>query len=98
MPRYLVEFDALDDTARQRARALAVERFPEVEIERRAALEPESSARERWECRAPSDAHVRRWSAAAGFTNATTRQAHTHHNQEKGQKATTEETSHELHP
>jgi hypothetical protein len=76
MPRYLVEFDAVDEPARQRARSLAVERFPEVEIEveRSAALDPGTAGRELWECRAPSDTHVRRWTAAAGFSNATTRQ------------------------
>ena len=79
MPRYLVEFDAPDDGARQRARSLAMERFPEVEIEveRSAAFEPESPGRELWECRAPSDTHIRRWATAAGFSNATTRETRT---------------------
>lgn len=78
MPRYLVEFDIVDDLARQRARSLAMERFPEVEIEveRSVALDPGNPGREVWECRAPSATHVRRWTAAAGFSNPTTRQTH----------------------
>jgi hypothetical protein len=75
MPRYLVEFDEVDDVARRRARSLATERFPEIEIEveRSAAHDLASSGRELWECRAPSDTHLRRWAAAVGFPNATTR-------------------------
>ena len=74
MPRYRLEFDEVDDVARERARSLASERFPEIEVERSAVLDPERPGRERWECRAPSDTHVRRWAAAAGFSHATTRQ------------------------
>jgi hypothetical protein len=75
MPRYLVEFDEVDDAGRKRARSLATERFPEIEIEieRSAAFDLGSPGRELWECRAPSDTHLRRWAAAAGFSNATTR-------------------------
>jgi hypothetical protein len=73
MPRYLLELDGVDDAARKRANALASERFPEIELEHAYVLDGASGVTEVWVCRAPSEAHVRRWVAATGLSSTTTR-------------------------
>jgi hypothetical protein len=51
---------------RETAVRLIAERFPEVMVENSYPALREGFGRDRWLCRAPSEAHVRRWAAAAG--------------------------------
>jgi len=64
MPRYLLETSATTGPDRDRASAAAAHRFPEVAIEHRFTAQDDSSSRDIWVCRAPSEAHVRRWAHA----------------------------------
>ena len=64
MRRYLVETCA-DTSADDLAVRIAVRRFPEITVERRYEIDDEIGSHELWVCRAPSDVHIRRWTAAA---------------------------------
>jgi hypothetical protein len=61
MPRYRFETAPVTEDVRTAARALAATRFPELSIEH-ASTGPTA---DRWECRAPSEAHVQRWADAS---------------------------------
>jgi hypothetical protein len=70
IPRYLVERHAGLRAELAAATRLANLRFPEVAVEHRYELRPSGGTgdRELWVCRAPSEAHVRSWTSAAGLT------------------------------
>lgn len=61
MPRYRLLTATVEPGALDAALRLAATRFPEIAVEGRC----EVAGRAEWVCRAPSGAHVRRWSAAA---------------------------------
>jgi hypothetical protein len=64
MPRYLFETDASVRTGRDQVDTLA-HRFPELELEHSYLVHDGGGSREVWVCRAPSEAHLRRWAIAA---------------------------------
>ena len=66
MPRYLIETSGWMRLHCKTAARLVAHRFPELTFEYSGAAEPTTSGRDEWLCRAPSEAHVRRWAAAAG--------------------------------
>ncbi|MEY2477884.1 MAG: hypothetical protein QOG87_3199 [Actinomycetota bacterium] len=71
MPRYLFETSPQERVLADAAAHIATLRFPELIVEHRGPLAPDVVVGlDRWICRAPSEAHVRRWSAAAGIAIA----------------------------
>ena len=69
MPRFVLELNAVSSSQFADALRLTYQRFPEIAVDRRdvsgaraPTTEPE---REKWLCRAPSAAHLRRWALAA---------------------------------
>jgi hypothetical protein len=66
MPRYLIETADSAGSSGELAMQLVGRRFPEVSVERRLeADDGQSGPHEVWLCSAPSEAHIRRWAAAA---------------------------------
>jgi hypothetical protein len=64
MPHYLFETGLTSGPHVDAAIALSTQRFPEVALEHRYAAH-DDNRREVWVCRAPNEAHLQRWAAAA---------------------------------
>jgi hypothetical protein len=65
MPRYLVETAVVATPMVDTVMQLVAQRFPEISVEHRYTAHDDTDAREYWVCRAPSEAHLDRWTAAA---------------------------------
>jgi hypothetical protein len=67
MPRYLLQTGAVAPSGSAAAVQLATRLFPEIAVEHCYVAHDEVNAQTTWVCRAPSDAHLRRWANASGF-------------------------------
>jgi hypothetical protein len=65
MPRYLLETAVVGTPTVDAVLKLVAHRFPEIAVEVRYTAHDHVDAREFWVCRAPSVAHLDRWTAAA---------------------------------